>query len=117
MNLFNFDTSKMTWTKTLLQGTGTSFVDIKFSDEQYFKSLENLFLNLRNNTFKLFLIKKDGSQSFILGDLFIVNWDFINNNPKFDSVDFNNFKICVNILTIPNSLTNLTDYWLYLQYE
>lgn len=117
MNLFNFDTSKMTWTKTLLQGTGTSFVDIKFSDEQYFRSLENLFLNLRNNNFKFFLVKKDGTQSFILGDVYIVNWDFINNNPKFNTVSFNDFKISVNILTIPNSLTNLTDYWLYLQYE
>lgn len=117
MNLYNFDTSKMTWTKTLLQGTGTSFVDIKISDEQYFKSLENLFLNLRNNNFKLFLIKKDGTQSFIFGDVYIVNWDFINNNPKFKNVSYNDFKISLNLLTIPTSLTNLTDYWLYLMYE
>lgn len=117
MNLYNFDTSKMSWTKTLLQGTGTSFVDIKFSDEQYFKSLENLFLNLRNNNFKLILTKKDGSQSFILGDVYIVYWDFINNYPKFNTVSYNDFKISVNILTTPTYLTNLTDYWLYLQYE
>ena len=117
MNLFNFDTSKMAWTKTLLQGTGTSFVDIKFSDDQYFKSLENLFLNLRNKNFKLILSKKDGRQSFILGDVYIVEWDFINNNPKFNTLNINTFKISCNILTIPTNLTDLTDYWLYLQYE
>lgn len=117
MNLYNFDTSKMSWTKTLMVGTGTSFVDIKFSEEQYFKSLENLFLNLRNNNFKLFLIKKDGTQSFIFGDVYIVNWDFINNNPKFNTISYNNFKISVNILVPANSLTDINDYWLYLQYE
>ena len=117
MNLFEFDTSKMNWNKTLMQGTGTSFVDIKFTDDQYFKSLENLFLNLRNNNFKFFLIKKDCSQSFIFGDVYIVNWDFINNNPKLNTVSYNNFKISVNVLTIPTSLTDLNDYWLYLQYE
>lgn len=117
MNIFNFDTSKITWTTTLMVGTGTSFVDIKFSDEQYFKSLENLFLNLRNTNFKLLLIKKDGTQSFILGDVYIVNWDFINNNPKINTISFNNFKISVNILVTPNSLTDISDYWLYLQYE
>lgn len=117
MNLFNFDTSKMSWTKTLLQGTGTSFVDIKFSDEQYFKSLENLFLNLRNTSFKLILVKKTGNQSFILGDVYIVEWNFINNIPKFDTLNYQNFKISTNILTIPTNLTDLTDYSLYLQYE
>lgn len=117
MNLFNFDTSKMTWTKTLLQGTGTSFVDIKFSDDQYFKSLENLFLNLRNKNFKFILVNKDGIQSFILGDVYIVGWDFINNNPKFNTLNIANFKISCNVLTIPTNLTDITDYWLYLQYE
>lgn len=117
MNLYNFDTSKMNWTKTLLQGTGTSFVDIKFSDDQYFKSLENLFLNLRNKNFKLILAKKDGRQSFILGDVFIVEWDFINNIPKFNTLNINTFKISCNILTIPTNLTDISDYWLYLQYE
>ena len=117
MNLYKFDTSKMTWTKTLMQGTGTSFVDIKISDDQYFKSLENLFLNLRNNIFKLVLTKKDGTQSFIFGDVYIVNWDFINNNPKFNTLDFNNFKITVHIMTTPTLLTDINDYWLYLKYE
>lgn len=117
MNLFNFDTSKMTWNKQLMQGTSTSFVDIKISDEQYFKSLENLFLNLRNNNFKLVLIKKDGTQSFIFGDVYIVNWDFINNIPKLNTVNYNNFKITVHILTTPTLLTNITDYYLYLKYE
>lgn len=117
MNLYSFDTSKMTWTKTLMVGTGTSFIDITFSDDQYFKSLENLFLNLRNNNFKLILIKKDGTQSFILGDVYIVNWDFINNNPIFNTLSISSFKICCNILTIPTNLTNLTDYSLYLAYE
>lgn len=117
MNLYNFDTSKMTWTKQLMQGTGTSFVEFQFSDETYFRSLENIFLNLRNNTFKLFLVKKDGNQSFILGDIFIVNWDVINNNPKFNNLSLSTFKIIANVLTISNNLTNITDYWLYLQYE
>lgn len=117
MNLYNFDTSKMNWTKTLMQGTGTSFIDITFTDDQYFKSLENLFLNLINTRFKLFLIKKDGTQSFILGDVYIVNWDFINNNPKFNTLSISTFKICFNILTIPTNLTNLTDYSLVLSYE
>lgn len=117
MNLFNFDTSKMTWTITPITGTGTSFVSIEFNDEQYFKSLENLFLNLRNNNFKLFLIKKAGSESFILGDVHIVNWDFINNNPKFNTLVLNTFKINSQILVPNTSLTNINDYWLYLQYE
>lgn len=117
MNLFKFDTSKMSWNKTLMQGTGTSFIDITFSEDLYFKSLENLFLNLRNNNFKFVLIKKDGTQSFILGDVYIVNWDFINNNPKFNTLSISTFKISCNILTIPTNLTNLTDYWVYLQYE
>lgn len=117
MNLFKFDTSKMNWNKTLMQGTGTSFIDITFTDELYFRSLENLFLNLRNSKFKLVLIKNDGTQSFILGDIFIVNWDFIQNIPKINTIQLNNFKICVNILTTPTNLTNFTDYSLYISYE
>lgn len=117
MNLFNFDTNKMTWDKTTITGTGTSIVSIKFSDEQYFKSLENLFLNLRNNNFKLFLIKKSGGESFIFGDVNIINWDFINNNPTLNTVSYNNFKINVQLLVPTTSLTNINDYWLYLQYE
>ena len=117
MNIFNFDTSKMTWEKTTITGTGTSIVSIKISDEQYFKSLENLFLNLRNNIFKLVLIKKSGGESFIFGDVNIVNWDFINNKPKINTVSHNNLKINVQLLVPTASLTNINDYWLYLQYE
>lgn len=117
MNLFKFDTSKMTWNKTLMQGTGTSFVDFMFSDDQYFKSLENILLNLRNTNFKFILTNKNGTQSFILGDIHIVNWDFINNKPKYNTISRSTFKISTNVLTHVNSLTNLTDYWLYLQYE
>lgn len=117
MNIFNFDTSKMTWTITPITGTGTAFASITFTDQQYFKSLENLFLNLRNNNFKLVLTKKAGSESFILGDVHIVNWDFINNNPKIDTVAYNTFKINTQMLVPNTSLTNINDYWLYLQYE
>lgn len=117
MNLYKFDTDKMSWTKTTITGTGTSIISINISDEQYFKSLENLFLNLRNNKFKLVLTKKAGGESFIFGDVNIVNWDFINNNPKLDTVSYNQLKINVQLLVPTSSLTNINDYWLYLQYE
>lgn len=117
MNLYKFDTDKMSWNKTTITGTGTSIISINISDEQYFKSLENLFLNLRNNKFKLVLTKKAGGESFIFGDVNIVNWDFINNNPKLDTVSYNQLKINVQLLVPTSSLTNINDYWLYLQYE
>lgn len=117
MNLFNFDTSKMTWDKTTITGTGTSIVSIKFSDEQYFKSLENLFLNLRNNNFKFVLTEKAGGNSYIFGDVHIVSWDYINDSPKLNTVAYNTFKINTQLLVPTTSLTDLNNYWLYLQYE
>lgn len=117
MNLFKFDTSKMTWAKTTITGTGTSIISITFTDQEYFKELQDLFLNLRNIKFKFVLTEKAGGNSYMFGDVHIVGWDYINDSPKLNSITYSTFKINIQLLVPTNLLTNLTDYWLYLQYE
>lgn len=118
MFLYEFNTDKMTWTKTAITtNPGTCYVNIKINDDAYFKELLNVFYNLRNKKYRLILVDHTVNRTFFLDSPFIIGWDVINDNPKLKTLTKETLQIAATLLVGATSLTDINNYWLYLQYE
>lgn len=118
MNLFEFNTDKMSWTKTpVTSNPGTCYVNIKVTDESYFKQLNHVFANMINKKYRLILIDHTTNKTIYLESLFINGWDVVNNKPKLSSLTKDSVTLSAYVLSRADTLTDLNNYWLYLQYE
>lgn len=118
MYLFEFNTDKMTWTKTQLGASSflLSGLTIKISDPDYFQQVLPIFKNIVNNNIKLVLVDHTNKNTYTLEVVKFVGFDYINQefipNPNNTNVFFEGL-----IRENPTVLTDINNYWLYIQYE
>lgn len=118
MYLFEFNTDKMVWTKTQLGSTSflLSGLTIRITDDEYFKSLVPIYKNIINNNIKLILVDHTGNNTYTLEVVKFVGYDYVNQKfngtPTKETVFFEGL-----IRENPSVLTDINNYWLYIQYE
>lgn len=117
MNLFEFNTDKMSWEKVSFGNVNFALtgVRIKITDENYFNEIKHILLNLRNINSRLILINHTKKNTYYLDNLRLANVDVINDSKITANKDTLFISTYINEAT--NSLTDINNYWLYLQYE
>lgn len=119
MNLFEFNTDKMTWTKYNLGATGflLTGLQIKITDDNYFDYfVKSIVSNLINNQYKLILVDHTRQNTYDIGMIKFVGMDYVNQK-LIGSPNKNNVFIECLIREEMTNLTDINNYWLYLQYE
>lgn len=119
MNLYEFNTDKMSWRLQGVSAVGYPLIslEIKFTDANYFNEIKPILLNLVNSNFKFILVDHTRTVSYVCDNVKFLNYDFV--NQKFKSgTNKDNFEIDVVVRAQQNELPGtLNNYWLYVQYE
>lgn len=120
MNLYKFESSKISWSAVNVGTTNYRIagVNFRFNDDTYFESVLPIIKNLINSKSKLIIVDHTRKESYTAEVFKVIGMDIVNQefnaNPSKDSVVFE-FLIREDASRITNQ--NLNNYWFYLQYE